>query len=183
LKKLFYRLAKKVKIAAGARLKGFGNIRFGRSVRIEAGCQIDARDGSVTFGDGVTLSPFVIIESRGGCIEIGEGTSINHFSVLYGHGGLKIGKKCLIASKATFIPANHVYDDPNVLIKKQGETRKGITVGDDVWIGTGVTVLDGVTIGDGCVIGAGSVVTKSLPAYCVAVGVPARAVKSRGKNS
>ena len=47
----------------------------------------------------------------------------------------------------------------------------------DVWLGAGVTVLGGVTIGDGCVGGAGAVVTQDLPAYSVAIGVPARVVR------
>lgn len=52
-------------------------------------------------------------------------------------------------------------------------------IGNDVFIGANVTVLDGVTIGDGAVIGAGAVVTEDIPAYAVAVGVPARVVKYR----
>jgi len=47
------------------------------------------------------------------------------------------------------------------------------------WLGHGVTVLDGVTIGKGSVIGAGAVVTKDIPPYSVALGVPAKVVKSR----
>ena len=50
---------------------------------------------------------------------------------------------------------------------------------DDCWLGHGVTVLDGVTIGKGSVIGAGAVVTKNIPPYSVALGVPAKVVKSR----
>jgi len=58
-------------------------------------------------------------------------------------------------------------------------TRGDIVIGSDVWIGTGVTVLSGVTIGDGAVIGAASVVTRSVPAYGIALGVPARVTKFR----
>jgi acetyltransferase-like isoleucine patch superfamily enzyme len=50
---------------------------------------------------------------------------------------------------------------------------------DDCWLGDGVKVLDGVTIGRGSVIGAGAVVTKDIPPFSVAVGVPARVIKSR----
>ena len=52
-------------------------------------------------------------------------------------------------------------------------------IGADVWLGAGVTVLGGVTIGDGCVVGAGAVVTRDLPPYAIAVGVPARVTGSR----
>mgnify|MGYP001323331499 CR=1 FL=1 len=55
----------------------------------------------------------------------------------------------------------------------------GIVIENDVWLGTGVRVLDGVTIGEGAVVGAGSVVTKSIPSYAIAVGVPAKVIKYR----
>mgnify|MGYP001164624288 CR=1 FL=1 len=57
--------------------------------------------------------------------------------------------------------------------------RKPITIGNDVFIGANVTVLDGVTIGDGAVIGAGAVVSKDIPPYAIAVGVPIRIVRYR----
>lgn len=52
-----------------------------------------------------------------------------------------------------------------------------ITIGDDCWIGGNTTVMPGVTIGKGCTIGAGSVVTKDIPEFSVAVGVPAKVIK------
>lgn len=61
------------------------------------------------------------------------------------------------------------------LVQEHGE----IHIGNDVFIGANVTILEGVTIGDGAVIGAGAVVTKDIPAYAIAVGVPARVVKYR----
>jgi len=55
-------------------------------------------------------------------------------------------------------------------------------IDDDVWLGAGVIVLNGVTIGRGAVIGAGAVVTKDVPPYSVAVGVPAVVVRRRGEK-
>lgn len=52
------------------------------------------------------------------------------------------------------------------------EERKPIIIGNDVFIGANVTILDGVTIGNGAVIGAGAVVSKDIPPYAIAVGVP-----------
>ena len=54
-----------------------------------------------------------------------------------------------------------------------------VTIGHDVFIGVNVTILDGVCVGDGSIIGAGAVVTKDIPPYAIAVGVPAKVVKYR----
>lgn len=59
------------------------------------------------------------------------------------------------------------------------QESKHTVIGNDVFIGANVTVLDGVTIADGAVIGAGAVVVDDIPAYAVAVGVPAKVVKYR----
>lgn len=63
--------------------------------------------------------------------------------------------------------------------KNTFEETKHTTIGNDVFIGANVTILDGVMIGDGAVIGAGAVVTKDIPPYSVAVGVPAEVKKYR----
>lgn len=57
------------------------------------------------------------------------------------------------------------------------------TIGDGVVIGVGAKVLGGLTLGDGCVIGANAVVLESVPSGCVAVGIPARLLPSKGENA
>ncbi|MFQ5632708.1 MAG: DapH/DapD/GlmU-related protein, partial [bacterium] len=64
-------------------------------------------------------------------------------------------------------------------MREQPSIYKDITIGDDVWLGSNVVVIAGVTIGDGCVVAAGSVVTKDIPAYAIAGGVPAKVLKKR----
>jgi len=77
------------------------------------------------------------------------------------------------------VPANHIYSNPKMLIRKQGMSEKGIIIENDVWISHGCTIIDGVKIGEGAVIGAGSVVNNSVPAYTVFAGIPAKKIKSR----
>ena len=62
--------------------------------------------------------------------------------------------------------------------KRRGMSPKSIKIGKNVWIGSGSIVLGGVTIGDNAVIGAGSVVTKDIPENMIAVGSPARVIRS-----
>ena len=51
--------------------------------------------------------------------------------------------------------------------------NRGVIIGNNVWLGAGVIINPGVTIGEGAVIGSGSVVTKDIPPYALAYGVPA----------
>ena len=117
--------------------------------------------------------------SYGGKIELGNDVTVNPYSILYGHGGLKIGNGVRIAAHCVLIPSNHNFSDSEMPIFEQGETSKGIVIGNDVWLGAGVRVLDGVQIADGCVVAAGAVLTKSTEAFGIYAGVPAKKISSR----
>lgn len=115
-----------------------------------------------------------------GFFEIGNHSYIGCNAVIgAGGGGIKIGDHVLIGHTVNMHSENHVFNDPSQLIQDQGITFKGIVIEDNVWIGSQVTILDGVTIGRGSVIGAGAVVTQSVPANSIAVGIPARVIGTR----
>jgi acetyltransferase-like isoleucine patch superfamily enzyme len=135
--------------------------------------------GRISVGTGCEIDRGAILMTYGGSIELGDHVTVNAYCVLYGHGGLRIGNGVRIAAHTVIVPANHVFADPDRYIFEQGETREGIVIEDDVWIGAGARIVDGVTIARGCVIGAGSVVTRSTQPFGVYVGVPARRVKER----
>jgi len=135
--------------------------------------------GRILVAEGVTISDGAIIATYGGSIVIEANAYIGPYCVLYGHGGLAIGRNTMIGAHTVIVPANHGFARLDVPMNRQPLTRKGIHIGDDVWIGAHCTVLDGVRIGSGVVIGAGSVVTKNIDAYCIALGVPAAVVRSR----
>jgi acetyltransferase-like isoleucine patch superfamily enzyme len=158
-------------------------ISIGDGTNILQGACINATghpNNRIFFGDRVVIERGVDIRAMNDtCIHIDEGTFIGPYVCLAGPGDIKIGKNCLIAAHVGIFANDHVFDDPTQTIEDQGITRKGITIGDDCWLGHAVTILDGVTIGEGSVIGAGAVVSKDIPPYSVAVGVPAKVVKSR----
>ncbi|MBF7954045.1 maltose acetyltransferase domain-containing protein [Rahnella victoriana] len=86
-----------------------------------------------------------------------------------------IGNNVMIAPNVTLATAGHPID-PDIRITGQ-QFSLPIVIEDNVWLGTGVIVNPGVTIGRNSVIGAGSVVTKSIPPYVVAAGVPCRVLR------
>ncbi|WP_216591223.1 acyltransferase [Streptomyces brasiliscabiei] len=111
--------------------------------------------GTLTTGTDCTLNPFTVVR---GTVSLGTGVRVGAHTSLLGF--------------------NH-STAPGLPVFRQPQTSRGITVGDDVWIGSHVVVVDGVTIGDHCVIGAGAVVTKDVPAWTVAAGNPARRIRDR----
>lgn len=102
---------------------------------------------------------------------------------------IKIGNYCSIAKNTDFIagglhnekcittyPFFQKYGNKN---DYQAKSNGTILVEDDVWIGMGVKIFSGVTIGKGAIIGAGSVVTKNIPPYAIAAGIPAKVIRYR----
>ena len=171
------------------------NVEIGRQAKIEAskghiliGSKTKVTDwavlsteygGEIVIGERCEIQHGALILSYGGRIKLGDDCSVNPYSILYGHGGLTIGNGVRIAAHTVIIPANHLFGDAFRPIFKQGLSMKGITIEDDVWIGTGVRILDGVVVGQGAVIGAGTVVTKDVPPFTVNVGSPSRVISNR----
>lgn len=86
-----------------------------------------------------------------------------------------ISDGCLIASKATILCHEHVYRDHR---NPELPLRKKVKIGRRCFIGVGSFILPGVKIGDDCIIGAGAIVAKDIPAGSLAVGVPAKVIRS-----
>ncbi len=162
-----------------------GNLQFGANVFIGDRVVIfeDKNGGSVELGDRVRLLDNTYIQTgEGGSLKIGSDTFIQpscQFSAY--KAPIQIGCGVQIAPNCAFYPYNHGIA-PGELIKKQPlQTKGGIVVDDDAWLGYGAIILDGVRIGKGAVVGAGSVVTDDVPDGAIAVGVPARIVNTRSE--
>lgn len=142
------------------RVRGF----FARRICASAGKGINI-DRGATFASGVT---------------IGDNSGIGKDCEL--HGEVHIGNHVMMAPECVFYTRNHETSRLDVPMGQQGETvPRAIYVGDDVWLGRRVMVMSGVHIGDGCIIAAGAVVTKDIPPFSVAGGVPAKVIGSRRK--
>ena len=141
----------------------------------------------------VSISELVHIRPN---VSIGRFTYIMPLGNIFG--GVTIGRYCSVASNVTIGATphpieritshpfsycrSHAVPPDTKLTPKTWERHafpRPTLIGHDVWIGTNAVILQGVTVGDGAVVGAGAVVTKDIPAYGVAVGVPARVSKYR----
>ena len=134
------------------------------------------RGTKITIGSNCLIDSFVRIKPVGGSgdILIGDNCYINSGTVIFSGNGVSIGNKVLIASNCSIMPVNHNYSSGVESILDQGflESQGGITIGNDVWVGSNTVILDGSQIGEGCVISAGSVVRGSLKNFGIYAGNP-----------
>jgi maltose O-acetyltransferase len=112
----------------------------------------------------------------GNNIRLGHRCFINYNCVFLDCAAIEIGDDLQMGPAVQVLTAYHPLDRAQRVAG--WEAAKPIRIGHGVWIGGGAIILPGITIGDGCVIGAGSVVTRDLPAASLAVGNPARIVRS-----
>jgi len=169
---LFGHLGKSVYIQEGVEVLGANLVHIGDKVKIlrDVRMNIHFNNSSLHLGQEVSLDRGVDIVSGEDCqIDIGERSYIGPYVCMSGPGHIRIGKGCLIAAHSGIYANNH---------RSYGTTREGIVIEDSCWLGNGVKVLDGVTIGKCSVIGAGAVVSKNIPPHSVAVGVPAKVIKT-----
>jgi acetyltransferase-like isoleucine patch superfamily enzyme len=142
-------------------------------------------DGSVILDREVHIHRGTIIEvGQGSKVTIGQETHIQANCTLNGYlGSIHIGRYVMIAQGCGFYPYQHKVDDLSQPMCHQKLISKGdIVIEDDVWLGARAQVMDGVHIGRGAIIGAGAVVTRNVPPYAVAVGVPARVTHKRDQQ-
>ncbi len=111
-----------------------------------------------------------------GDVEFGANSTVNPYACISGR--VRIGDGVRIASHASIVGFNHGIA-PDAPIHKQPSTTRGITIGNDVWVGANAVIVDGVTIGDGAIIAGGAVVSRDIPPMAIVGGVPAKVIRYR----
>lgn len=135
-------------------------------------------------GDRVTFDPDGVYTYE--TIELGSDVDLGYRPVLMAaRSRIRIGSNVMFGPEVTIRGGNHRIDRvgvPMIAVCKQPgdeDHDRGVTICDDVWVGTRAIILQGVTVGRGAVIGAGAVVTRSVPPYAIVAGNPARVIRLR----
>ena len=157
------------------------NLMVDKSLRINANCiknngrttiiRMDKGSNFKVKGDFSFYYGGDIICFKNSKLELGSGFCNSNVKIRCSQ-EITIGNNVAISHDVTIMDSDAHYID-----YENYEINKPVHIGNNVWIGTRATILKGVTIGDGAIIAAGAVVTKDVPANCIAAGVPAKVIK------
>lgn len=166
LKRQFFYIGKDSLLAFRAhKLYNLHRVSIGCGSQIEKGASLEAWGSKRNDKD----SPL---------IKIGDNCRIRANVHITAHNGVVIGNGLLTGTNVLITDNMHGESKFSDMIKKPYErtifSKGKVVIGNYVWLGNNVCVMPGITIGDGVVVGANSVVTKDIPPYCVAAGVPAK---------
>ncbi|MEO9240176.1 MAG: acyltransferase [Jatrophihabitantaceae bacterium] len=137
------------------------------------------------LGTGVRLSPTVSLRN-GERISIGSGSHVGQWCSLWAgdsSGRIEIGEHALLAPEVFITASDYDFDAGLGPVMDLPKREADVRIGANTWLGAKVVVVAGVSIGEGAIVAAGSVVTRDVPAYAVAAGVPARVIRHRGESA
>jgi acetyltransferase-like isoleucine patch superfamily enzyme len=160
-------------------------IFIGDDAVIDDNCMLDAKGADsqgIFLGNKVFLGRNSILSCKDGDIILEDGVNIGFNCEVFSSSEVTIGENTLLAAYCYIVGGGN-YDlerEAMAFAEQEGlASLGGIHIGRNCWLAADVKVLDGVEIGEGSVIGAGAVVRQSIPPNSMAVGVPARVVKTR----
>jgi acetyltransferase-like isoleucine patch superfamily enzyme len=192
LRAVLYRLILKMDglaaIESGVRLRFANHIHLHRGAYLDQGVYLHACPNGIEIGENTIVMHGAVLHVynfRGlphAGIQIGRDSLVGEYSVIRGQGGVVIGDRVYTSPFTQLLAVNHVFDDPNRPFIDQGITAEGIVIEDDVWLGAGAVITDGVRVGRNSIVAAGAVVTKDVPPYSVVGGIPAKVIKTVGKD-
>jgi acetyltransferase-like isoleucine patch superfamily enzyme len=175
-------VGKNVTFGQGVVLRHPHKIRIGDDVVIDDLVLLDAKgehNQGITIGHGVFLGRGTILSCKDGDIELGDNVNLGFHCEIFSGSRVVVGRDGLFAAQAYLVGGGHDFERADVPVLAQQRTSRGISLDENVWLGTGAKVLDGVKIGKNVVIGANAVVNTDLPDGVIAGGVPARVIRKR----
>ncbi len=157
------------------RLKSAGRFMICNPLRIEGADNIEI--GNKVFIHEQAWLATLATSGKKPLLKIEDNVFIGDFAHIYATDRIIIEENVLIANYVYIADNSHEYEAINKPIKEQPVKNIGeVIIGENSWIGEKVSII-GATIGKHSIIGANSVVTKDIPDYCIAVGVPAKVIK------
>jgi len=119
------------------------------------------------------------VRAHEGEVRIGAKTVIGQECTITAFQHVSIGRECIIADRVMLIDFDHGVVEVERPVRVQGIYKRDVRVGHNVWVGYGACFLRGVTVGDNVVVGTSTVVTDDVPANAVVGGVPGRVLRMR----
>lgn len=184
---LFKEAGRNILIGRNVTFRHPKKIRLGSNVIIDDNCVVDAKgegNHGITIDDNVYIGRNTIVYCKNGSIHLKRGVNISSNCTVFSSNKLIIEEDTMIGAYSYMLSGGEYdYTDTETKFADQSgmKTRGELIIGGNCWIGARVTILDGACIGEHCVIGAGAVVTAPISPDSLAVGVPARVIKSIGK--
>lgn len=168
------------------KIRHCNKIETGKMILISDNVEINALSKQgIVMGNNVSIHRNTIIECTGVIRKLGDGLIIgNNVGIAQNcfiqvRGFVSIGSNVMFGPNVSIFSENHNFYRTDIPMIEQDTIRKGVTIEDDVWLGTQAIILDGVTIGKGSIVAAGAVVNLDVPPYSIVAGVPAKIINSR----
>jgi len=184
-KLLFKKVGKGVMFGRGVSIRNPYKIKIGNNVIIDDNVLLDAKGGTnegIVIEDGVFIGRNSILSCKNGDIILRNRANIGFNCEIFSANNVEIGENTLLAAYVYIVGGGHTAEELDKAFQDQDSHAIGVKIGRNSWLGTKSTIMDGCNVGEGSIIGAGAVVTKEVPAYSVAVGIPAKVVKDRRQN-
>lgn len=179
---LFKKVGKGVIFGKSVTIRNPYKIIIGNNVIIDENVMLDAKGADnkgILIEDGVFLGRNTIISCQNGDITLKENVNIGFNCEVVSLNKVEIGENTLIAAYTYIVGGGHASEETDIAFKDQERHAIGIKIGKNVWLGAKSVIMDGCSVGDNSIIGAGAIVTKNIPEYSVAVGIPAKVIKDR----
>lgn len=158
--------------------------RLGKGVRFEGWVDIPQRGGQIVLGDRVYICRFTEFSvPAGGELIVGDKVFIGRGVVISAHRRVVIGSHTMLGEHVSIHDNDHRRNPINVPIAERGYMANALEIGPNCWIGAKAVLVRGSSLRENCVLGAGAVLTGSLPAGSVAVGVPAKLISQQSHSA